>query len=175
MLNNQRYSTCEHFIQSEKAKHYGDSKSELAILSCKTPLEAKRLAHKISKPSNTQDWNEVAKDICSAGIREKFHQNTNLQILLISTNDQTLVEASTDSKWGTGMPLKDDNCLDQTGWKNVGILGKILMDLQKAYQSSDLDISDQNTVNYAEQPAMTNQNSAIQAAAAMTNPNKKHD
>ena len=69
---------------------------ELAILSCETALEAKKLGHQITKPKDTVEWKEVAKGICAPGIREKFHQNTNLMLLLLSTNHQTLVEASHD-------------------------------------------------------------------------------
>ena len=54
------------------------------------------------------EWKEVAKEICAPGIKEKFHQNTNLRLLLLSTNNQTLVEASHDSVWGTGIPLQDE-------------------------------------------------------------------
>ena len=106
-VNNISYKTSEHFIQSEKAKHYGDSKLELAILSCDTALDTKKLGHQINKRSDVKDWNEVAKEICTPGIREKFHQNANLLLLLLSTNNQTLVEASHDSVWGTGIPLRD--------------------------------------------------------------------
>ena len=52
-LNNITYNTSEHFIQSEKAKHYGDTKMELAILSCETALEAKKMGHQITKSKNS--------------------------------------------------------------------------------------------------------------------------
>ena len=104
-LNNITYNTSEHYIQSEKAKHYGDSNMELAILSCETALEAKKLDHQITKPKDTMERKEVAKEICAPGIREKFQQNTNLMLLLLSTNHQTLVEASHDTTWGIGIPL----------------------------------------------------------------------
>ena len=167
-LNNITYSTSEHYIQAEKAKHYGDSEMEIAILGCATALEAKRMGHQIDKPNDAPDWKNVAKEICSPGIKEKFLQNTNLMLLLLSTNNQTLVEASHDTTWGTGVPLRDDLCLEKSKWKNIGILGEILMELRSSYQSSDADISSQNSVNSQEKLAMTNPN---EAATVMTNPN----
>ena len=167
-LNNITYSTSEHFIQAEKAKHYGDSDMEIAILGCATALEAKRMGHQIDKPNDALEWKDVAKKICSPGIKEKFLQNTNLMLLLLSTNDQTLVEASHDTTWGTGVPLRDEMCLEKSKWKNIGILGEILMELRSSYQSSDADISSQNSVNSREELAMTNPN---EAATDMTNPN----
>ena len=132
-LNNITYNTSEHYIQSEKDKHYGDSNMELAILSCETALEAKKLGHQITKPKDTIEWKEIAKGICAPGIRDKFHQNTNLMLLLLSTNHQTLVEASHDTTWGTGIPLRDEKCLEKSKWKNTGILGEILMELRLSY------------------------------------------
>ena len=73
-LNNLSYKTCKHFIQSEKAKHYGNSKTELDILSCDTALEAKKLGHQINKSNDVRDWNDVAKELCAPGIKEKFNQ-----------------------------------------------------------------------------------------------------
>ena len=129
-LNNITYNTSEHFIQSEKAKHYGDTNMELAILSCETALEAKKMGHQITKSKDTVEWKEVAKEICTPGMREKFLQNTNLMLLLLSTNHQTLAEASHDTTWGTGNTLRDEKCLEKGKWKNTGILGEILMELR---------------------------------------------
>ena len=170
-LNNITYNTSEHFIQSEKAKHYGDSKMELAILSCETALEAKKMGHQITKSKDTGEWKEVAKEICAPGIREKFHQNTNLMLLLLSTNHQTLAEASHDTPWGTGVPLRDKKCLEKSEWKNTGILGEILMELRSSYPTAGTDILDQNTLKPREELSMTNQNIPDSAAIDMTNQN----
>ena len=170
-LNNITYNTSEHFIQSEKAKHYGDTKMELAILSCNTALEAKKMGHQITKSKNSIEWKEVAKEICAPGIREKFQQNTNLMLLLLSTNHQTLVEASHDTIWGMGIPLHDGKCLEKSEWKNTGILGEILMELRSSYQTTSTDISDQNTLQQQEELSMTNQNIPDSAATDMTNQN----
>ena len=97
----------------------------------------------ITKSNGVHDWNEVAKEVCAPGIDEKFCQNTHLMLLLKSTNNQTFVEASHDSVWGTGIPLKDDKCLTKDLWKNTGILGEILMEITTKYQESDSNILDQ--------------------------------
>ena len=170
-LNNITYKTSEHFIQSEKAKHYGDSKTEIAILSCETALEAKRMGSKITKPKDTTEWKEVAKEICAPGIKEKFRQNTNLLLLLLSTNNQTLAEASLDSTWGTGIPFRNEKCLEKREWKNTGILGEILMELRSSYQNTGTDISDQNTLKSPEESSMTNQNTNDSPASSMTHQN----
>ena len=131
-MNGISYPTSEHYIQSQKAKHYEDNDTEFAILCCNSALEAKKLGHQITKSLNTREWKEIAKDVCKQGIKEKFDQNTNLKLLLLSTNNQTLVEASADKVWGTGIPLKDDNCLNTDTWNGIGILGEILMELRQS-------------------------------------------
>ena len=46
---------------------------------------------------------------------------------LLNTGNKSLVESSYDELWGTGIPLSDPSALDETHWKSVGLLGKILM------------------------------------------------
>ena len=47
---------------------------ELAILSCETVLEAKKMGHQITKSKDTTDWKEVAKEICAPGKIPAKHQ-----------------------------------------------------------------------------------------------------
>ena len=112
---------------------------------------------------------EVVKDICKVGIKEKFDQNNNLKLLLLSTNNQTLVEASSDKVWGTGVSLKDEHCLNKDHWNGIGILGEILMELRSTYQNSDTDISCQNNDASLTDSAMMNQN--ITGSTDMTSQN----
>ena len=46
---------------------------------------------------------------------------------LLNTGTKNLVESSYDDLWGTGNPLSDPSALDETRWKTVGLLGKMLM------------------------------------------------
>ena len=88
-INNITYKTSKHFIQSEKARHYGDSVMEMSIIGCDTALEAKRFGHMIKKPKEVRNWDEIAKDMCFPGIEAKFEQNEPLMILLQSTSNQS--------------------------------------------------------------------------------------
>ena len=40
------------------------------------------------------------------------------------------MESSYDKIWGTGIPLTDPLCLDQSKWQGPGILSKLLMDIR---------------------------------------------
>ena len=46
--------------------------------------------------------------------------------LLLSTGRKTLIEATTDTVWGTGIPLQDEDCLNKRKWKGIGLHGKML-------------------------------------------------
>ena len=65
--------------------------------------------------------------MCLPGIRAKFFQNPGLMAALLNTGTKNLVESSYDDLWGTGIPLSDPSALDETSWKTVGLLGKMLM------------------------------------------------
>ena len=143
-VDNTLYKTSEHYIQSEKAKHYGDEQMAIKIISSESALEAKRLGHKIKKPKEVKDWHEIAKEMCLPGIKAKSQQNPPLLLLLQSTDKQTLVESSYDNVWGTGIPLQDSNCLNRKYWKNIGILGEILMDIRGESLSPTSNIMNQN-------------------------------
>ena len=72
-------------------------------------------------------WEEEALNACLPGIRAKFYQNTNvMDTLLNKTGMKRIVECTSDGLWGTGVPLGDPECLDQTKWISQGILGQIL-------------------------------------------------
>ena len=58
----------------------------------------------------------------------KFGQNPRLKATLLSTEDKILVEASEfDTVWGIGIHWKNDDCLNETKWKGMNLLGKALM------------------------------------------------
>ena len=157
-VNNIEYKTSEHFIQSEKAKHYGDDHLAKKIISAESALDAKRLGYKLKKPKEVREWNEIAKEMCYPEIKAKFHQNTALLLLLQSTEKQTLVEASHDNVWGTGVSLSDTNSLNRKHWKNIGILGEILMDIRRESLHSQRHITSPNSDNPKITQNMTNPN-----------------
>ena len=126
------------------------------------------------------EWSEIAKEMCHPGIKAKFVQNTPLLLLLQSTEDQTLVEASHDNVWGTGIPLNDTNCLNRKHWKNIGILGEILMDIRKESLHSPSNITSQNSEDPNIIQDMTNPNLKVSrlnqdmtGPKRMMNPNQK--
>ena len=157
-VNGITYNSSEQFIQSEKARYYGDTTAEEKILESVTALETKQIGKTIKNNQESIGWKEVAKELCMKGLEAKFAQNKELMILLLSTNDQTLVESSYDELWGTGLPLQDSNCLNREHWNNIGILGEMLMEVRSKYLVSKDDFMGQNIQSEPVVNAMTSQN-----------------
>ena len=128
-INGIKYSSSEQWIQHCKAKYFKDSITMAQILSTKDALESKLLDRDIIGYDERR-WKEVAYKECYAGLFEKFAHNEELKRVLINTGNKTLVESSYDKIWGTGIPLNDPSCLDQSKWYSPGILSKLLMDIR---------------------------------------------
>ena len=76
---------------------------------------------------NKREWSKAAEELRLPGIRAKFFQNPGLMAALLNTGNKNLVESSYDDLWGTGTPLSYRSALDETQWKSIGLLGKMLM------------------------------------------------
>ena len=61
--------------------------------------------------------------------------------MLLSTSGKQIVEATYDTMCTTGVPLHQRDCLDSKKWKNVGLLGSILMKIHAHLSSSGGDDS----------------------------------
>ena len=141
-VNGLTYSSNEQWIQHCKAKYFKDTITMAQIMSAETALECKMLARDVIG-YDERKWKDVAYDECYQGLYEKFNQNEMLKKVLLKTTDKTLVESFYDRIWGTGIPLNDPNCLDNTRWYNQGILGRLLMDIRsKLKENSTLDNSE---------------------------------
>ena len=129
-VNGVHYICSEQFIQHTKAILFKDYRTAKKILSATTALECKTLSREIEnfdKPT----WESCAKERCSEGIKQKFAQNSALRdVLVYCTGNKTIVESTSDSFWGSGVPLYRQDCLNPRQWLSKGIMGEILMDIR---------------------------------------------
>ena len=125
-----QYISSEQFIQANKTKYFGDLDTYSMILGCTISLECKILSKQICNVDDSK-WDEVAGAICYPGIQAKFQQNPYaMDILIHKTRNKRIVECATDQLWATGIPLSDQNCLDDTKWISQGILGQMLENIR---------------------------------------------
>ncbi|MCG8626833.1 MAG: NADAR family protein, partial [Proteobacteria bacterium] len=134
------FHSSEQMIQFMKASFFEDEECAKHIMRSDSPVECKTIARNI-KNYDRRKWLTVAKELCDGGIREKFRQNPYLSKLLLSTGNQTLVEACNDTDWGSGVPLHGDRCLVPQTWYSQGLLGIILEETRSWLR----DIKGENT------------------------------
>ena len=123
------FHSSEQYIQMKKAEFFRDEIAKEHIQHCEDAMESKVISRDIVN-FNKQEWSKVAKDLCVPGIRAKFFQNPGLMAALLNTGTKNLVESSYDDLWGTGIPLSNPAALNESRWKTVGLLGKMLMSVR---------------------------------------------
>ena len=130
-LENKTFHCSEQYIQWKKAQFFKDLTAMARIERCKTGRQCKEEGRKI-KNFKKDTWDSKAKELCQPGIRQKYIENKKPRdILLHTTKGKKIVECTKDDTWGCGLPLKDDNCLDDTMWTTQGIMGIVLGEIRK--------------------------------------------
>ena len=123
-LDGIRYISSEQFIQSMKARFFGDLETYNQLLCVSSSHECKELSRQI-RNLNDEKWAEQAGELCFPGIRAKFFQNPYcMDTLITKTSTKRIMECTSDKLWGNGSPLQDANCLDPS--QPQGIMGQML-------------------------------------------------
>lgn len=119
-LQGRDWRTVEHYYQAQKFVGTPDAQLIEVIYAAPTPEEAAALGRdrtRLVRP----DWEQVKTQVMRAAVFTKFLTHADIQAILISTDNQLIVEDSPcDYFWGCGE--------DQTGDNH---LGKILMSVRQ--------------------------------------------
>ena len=143
-MYDQEYHCSKQYIQEAKAKYFNDIETYDKLHNTNTGLECKLIA-KQTKNFNVKKWEQVAKDICKPGIKQKFQMNPNpRRMLLDHTKNKLIIECTKDTLWGTGVPLDNEKCLDSSMWKGhgtkkQGIMGEILCEIRNELEGASKD------------------------------------
>lgn len=120
------FCNTEQAFMWEKARHFNDFKTADEILRTPNPRENKKLGRQV-KNFNAETWMINSYSIMVGVNICKFAQNDELYKVLLSTDDKILVEASPyDKIWGIGIGKDDDDCLDESKWQGMNLLGRAL-------------------------------------------------
>jgi ribA/ribD-fused uncharacterized protein len=102
------WPTTEHYFQAMK---FRDPKLQQRVAACGTPSAAAKMGRDRSLPLRN-NWESVKEGFMKTALLAKFSQHEDLKILLLSTKDAYLVEASpVDDYWGWGSDKKGKNRL----------------------------------------------------------------
>ena len=125
-LDGKTFTTCEQFLQYQKALHTGENETACKILQTNEPLEQRHLGNRL-KPTQDQWDNIRAEQFMEAATKAKFQQNINLKNELINTGNKLLIQFSAHDKlWGVGLNIHSIEARDKTKWKGQNLLGTIL-------------------------------------------------
>ena len=83
---------------------------------------------------NCQKWIQNGLELVRPGIRQNFDQNPLSMKTLQAMRPKILVEATTDSMWGTGVPLTNPKALDKNEWINCGWMSDMLRTIRDSNQ-----------------------------------------
>jgi hypothetical protein len=120
-LDGLAWRTSEHYFQANKfpiGPHFH------RIRETRSPMQAARMGRD-RRVTPCPDWAIIKDDVMRRAVQAKFEQNLAIQRVLLSTNDQPLVEKTTDDYyWGCGS--------DGTGLNRLGL---ILMEVRSSLRS----------------------------------------
>lgn len=112
VVDNKVWPTSEHYFQAMKFPSHPDYQE--MIRNTSSPYEIKKLGSTRQIPLRN-DWEDVKEDIMMKVLRVKFSSYSELEQLLLSTGDATLIEHTKNDKyWADGG--------DGTGKNRLGIL-----------------------------------------------------
>lgn len=121
------YLTSEHYMMAAKARLFGDSEVEQAILREKHPNNVKKLGRTV-KNFDQQIWDENKMAIVEEANYLKFATHIELKEYLIGTDRHILVEANPmDNIWGIGLPYNHPGAMDVRSWRGKNLLGFAIM------------------------------------------------
>ena len=131
------YCCAEQLMMAEKARAFGDTVAESAILATEDPAEHQKLGRQV-RGFIAYRWEQVRFDIVVKANLAKFQQNPDMLEALLETETRTLVEASPrDTIWGIGLSASDADAYEPSRWKGLNLLGKALMEV-RAFVQADL-------------------------------------
>lgn len=126
------YSCAEQYMMAEKARLFGDTEIEIAILKSDSPRHHQKLGKRVSG-FEVDRWIAERRKIVFRGNVAKFTQNEELRSLLLDTGDRRMVEASPiDKIWGIGFAADNPKAYDPENWVGLNLLGEVL-DEVRAY------------------------------------------
>jgi hypothetical protein len=124
------YKTAEHWMMAQKALLFGDEAAFQAIITAKTPAQAKEYGRMV-EGFEEERWVAHRFEIVKQGNVHKFSQHPTFAQYLRRTGNRVLVEASpVDAIWGIGLPSDAEEIENPRTWKGLNLLGFALMEVR---------------------------------------------
>ena len=133
------FHNTEQYFMYMKAIVFGDEEIAKQILADGDPKKVKALGRKVQN-YDEQVWNEKRYQVMLKANVAKFSQNEDLKQLLLSQEYEGhgFVEASPyDKVWGVRMYESNPDVDDESKWKGLNLLGKVLDETRRIIREED--------------------------------------
>lgn len=134
-----KFSSVEQYMMYQKAWIFREFELLDKIMATEDPAVIKKHGRSRMTWFNPVTWDCVSRQVVKRGVRAKFEQNPALAEILLSTGEAILAECSyRDKKWGIGIDINDDKCLDVMKWTGNNLLGQVLMEVRDELRRGQL-------------------------------------
>ena len=118
-------------MMHQKALVFKDVDTANEIMQTTSPVKQKALG-RLVKSFDENEWAKHREKIVYDGNYAKFTQNKHLLNVLLDTKGKILVEASpVDTIWGIGLAEDCPYIEDESNWRGLNLLGKVLTQLRE--------------------------------------------
>lgn len=134
VYDNKTFCSSEQVFMYMKAKLFKDDEVAEKILATSNQKTIKALGREV-KNFDQLVWDNFKYSLMREANDLKFNQNKDLQLLLLSTGDEQICEASPlDRIWGIGLGVTNPDYKDPTKWRGQNLLGQVLLSLREEYK-----------------------------------------
>ena len=126
---NHVYKSSEHAYQHAKLDFIDEPTLASAVLSAPTPKDVKQISNKVPDHSLV-DWHDRKVDVMKTILRAKVESCFNFKKALLDSGTRTIVEGTTDSFWGIGMPSHIAASTNPDFYNGRNTLGLLLMEVR---------------------------------------------
>ena len=128
-INDQRYTCNEQYIQSEKAKLFGDFRKADLIMRTIDPRRMKAIGRDIKGYKDTV-WKDHSHKVIYECVRQKIFQYREMQDYLLKTGSRLIGEGTTDKHFGVGLHISNPLIMNPKEWHGYNLMGHALMDVR---------------------------------------------
>ena len=129
-INGESFGCLEQYMMVEKARTFGDQEAEVKIMHETSPIRQKQAGKNI-KGFKRDIWEQAAEEKVLPGLLAKFQQNQVCKELLLSTNNNSIIEAnSNDSFFGAGISLRSPDLWNTSVHPGKNVMGKMLQQVR---------------------------------------------
>ena len=136
-INGENFLCMEQHLMVTKARLFGDQQVVAEVMKETSPVKQKQAGKKI-KDFDKHLWEGAAEEKLMPGLLGKFEQNHDCKALLLSTGNNTIIEANVhDTFFGAGVSLRSPNLWTTSSHPGKNIVGKMLHRVRQKLQQSE--------------------------------------